>query len=81
MFYRTGKITPVAVMKGKLNGQYIIEGLVGGFLYSACSMGILLLNWSIKTVGMIRMLYFLGGSIIVCVSYSMIMAFLRMKGF
>lgn len=40
----TGAVRPVTFMPYRINGQYIIEGLAGGFLYTLGGLGIVMLD-------------------------------------
>ena len=41
-----GKPRPVAILKYRINGQFIIEGFTGGFMFLLGGMGIILLNFA-----------------------------------
>ncbi|XP_002988335.2 putative oligosaccharyltransferase complex subunit CG9662 [Selaginella moellendorffii] len=77
----TGAIRPVVFLPGRVNGQYIIEGLSSGFMFVLGGMGIVALDlathkgWS-KNV---RMSFGLGGIAAVVIAYAMSVLFIRIK--
>eukprot|EP00735_Rhodelphis_limneticus_P014401 TRINITY_DN8424_c0_g1::TRINITY_DN8424_c0_g1_i1::g.3394::m.3394 TRINITY_DN8424_c0_g1::TRINITY_DN8424_c0_g1_i1::g.3394 ORF type:complete len:163 (-),score=27.63,sp/Q6GNY6/OSTCA_XENLA/50.00/2e-46,OST3_OST6/PF04756.8/3.9e-25,Cytochrom_B_N/PF00033.14/0.17,Cytochrom_B_N/PF00033.14/4.4e+02 TRINITY_DN8424_c0_g1_i1:378-836(-) len=42
----TGAYRPVAFLQYRVNGQYIIEGLSAGFMFSLGGLGFILLDWA-----------------------------------
>merc|ERR550525_931844 len=44
----TGVQKPVAIMEGRLNGQYIIEGLSAGAMFAAGGAGYILLDHAVQ---------------------------------
>ena len=42
----TKQLKPVAFLEGRINGQYIIEGLSAGFMYTLGGFGLILLDWA-----------------------------------
>lgn len=77
----TGAQKPIAIMEGRLNGQYIIEGLAAGAMLARGSVGYITLNLAVDS-GLSernRNLTILVGLICVVASYLIIGMFLRMK--
>mmetsp|Transcript_31346 Transcript_31346/g.43485 ORF Transcript_31346/g.43485 Transcript_31346/m.43485 type:complete len:154 (+) Transcript_31346:110-571(+) len=77
----TGSIRPVAFMPGRVNVQYIIEGLSAGFLFTVGGFGIIMLDWSNDKTVSSRNRYLLVLSSVICilVSYNMCVLFLKIK--
>ncbi|GJP44450.1 hypothetical protein CLOM_g3853 [Closterium sp. NIES-68] len=77
----TGKFVPEVIMAGRLNQQYIIEGLSSGFMLVLGGLGIVLIDWAcdkLQTKNM-RLVYLGTGLSMVVISYTMSMVFLRIK--
>ncbi|CAI5462274.1 unnamed protein product [Closterium sp. Yama58-4] len=77
----TGKFVPEVIMAGRLNQQYIIEGLSSGFMLVMGGLGIVLIDWAcdkLQTKNM-RLVYLGTGLSMVVMSYTMSMVFLRIK--
>lgn len=79
----TGRIRPVAFMPYRLNGQYIIEGLTGGMMYTLGGLGLVLLDRvhappGASSGGRRLALLCLGGGML-AVSYLATLSFLRIK--
>lgn len=77
----TGKVKPVTFMPYRINGQYIIEGLSGGFLYTLGGLGLIMLD---KAHGRNldksqRVLLFGAGGFCVFIAYCGCMLFIRIK--
>lgn len=77
----TGKAKPVTFMPYRVNGQYIIEGLSGGLMYTLGGFGLILLDqahsksWSKGY----RITFLATGAFCVLAAYSATMLFLRIK--
>ncbi|KAI3447348.1 hypothetical protein Pfo_004013 [Paulownia fortunei] len=77
----TGSVRPVVFLPGRVNGQYIIEGLSSGFMFVIGGTGIVLLDLALdknraKTV---KVSCASAGVAFVVISYVMSMLFLRIK--
>ncbi|XP_061348919.1 uncharacterized protein LOC133294283 [Gastrolobium bilobum] len=77
----TGAVRPVVFMSGRVNGQYIIEGLSSGFMFVLGGIGIILLDLALdrnraKTV---KVSYASAGVSSVVLAYVMSMLFIRIK--
>ena len=78
---RTGAFIPEVFLTGRMNGQYIIEGLSAGSMLVLGGIGIILLDFgcdSSRSQSM-RTSFLATGLAFVLVSYSMSMLFLRIK--
>lgn len=77
----TGQIKPVAFLKYRINGQFIIEGLSAGMMFSIGGGGIILLNQgNSKSLSQFnRYILIITGVLLVGVAYSMSIVFIRMK--
>eukprot|EP00741_Cyanophora_paradoxa_P007513 tig00001154_g7267.t1 len=77
----TGTVKPVAFLQYRVNGQYIIEGLSAGFLYSVGGLGFIFLDWSNNklTSQRNRYLLLLSGILCIAVAYNLCLLFLRIK--
>jgi len=77
----TGAVRPVAIMPGRLNSQYIIEGLSAGFLFCLGGLGLIILDKSnqrdINDTN--RFLMLLAGGLFVLISYNLCIVFIRIK--
>jgi hypothetical protein len=77
----TGAIRPVAIMPGRLNSQYIIEGLSAGFLYCLGGLGLIILDKAnhkdISDTN--RFLMLLAGGLFILISYNLCIVFIRIK--
>jgi hypothetical protein len=77
----TGAIKPVAFLKYRVNGQFIIEGLSAGLFFAMGAIGMIILDKS-NTKGMSENgRYFLiaTGVVLVALAYAVSIVFLRMK--
>lgn len=77
----TGAVQPVVFLPGRVNGQYIIEGLSAGFMFVLGGVGIILLDLACEKARArnIRLTFVAVGVGCVFVSYVMSMLFLRIK--
>lgn len=77
----TGATKPVVFMKHRVNGQFIIEGLAAGFLFSIGGLGIILLDRSNQKSISDRSRYLLIGLGIAClvIGYNLCILFLHIK--
>jgi len=77
----TGSVKPVAFLQYRVNGQYIIEGLSAGLLFSLGGAGFVILDRANMkfTSNRNRYLLILSGMICVVVAYNLCLVFLRMK--
>eukprot|EP00995_Heteronema_vittatum_P007863 NODE_3022_length_715_cov_112.579580_g2131_i0.p2 GENE.NODE_3022_length_715_cov_112.579580_g2131_i0~~NODE_3022_length_715_cov_112.579580_g2131_i0.p2 ORF type:complete len:144 (-),score=61.27 NODE_3022_length_715_cov_112.579580_g2131_i0:207-638(-) len=76
-----GKPKPQAVMAGRINGQYIIEGLSAGFLFAVGGMGfpLLMISTDHSNSDRFRMILLLAGAATLLISYNICLMFLRLK--
>lgn len=77
----TGAVRPVVFLPGRVNGQYIIEGLSSGFMFLLGGIGIVMLDLALdksraKTV---KFSYASAGVTSIVVAYVMTMLFIRIK--
>eukprot|EP00250_Pteridium_aquilinum_P035307 c9108_g1_i1 orf=140-595(+) len=77
----TGAVRPVVFLSGRVNGQYIIEGLSSGFMFLLGGLGFILLDLAIdKNRAKSVRLSFLGAGVsFISISYVMSMLFVRIK--
>mmetsp|Transcript_114432 Transcript_114432/g.160615 ORF Transcript_114432/g.160615 Transcript_114432/m.160615 type:complete len:150 (+) Transcript_114432:25-474(+) len=78
---RTGMVKPQAVLPGRLNSQYIIEGLSASFMFCLGGAGFILLDLA-ATRGVAEKNSFmaiLGGVLFILVSYNICALFIRIK--
>ncbi|GAA0145893.1 transferase [Lithospermum erythrorhizon] len=77
----TGAIKPVVFMSGRVNGQYIIEGLSSGFMFVLGGLGIVMLDMACdkNRDRSVKVSYGVAGVGFVVVSYVMSMLFIRIK--
>lgn len=78
---KSGAVIPEVFMAGRLNGQYIIEGLSSGFMFLMGGIGLILLDFGCdKTRARnTRATFVVIGASLIAISYSMTMLFLRIK--
>jgi hypothetical protein len=78
---KTGRVKPVAFLKNRINGQYIIEGLAGGAMICLGGLGFILLDMSNDNnrLKKVRYLLLTCGVICIGVGYNMCLLFMRMK--
>ncbi|RAL42031.1 unnamed protein product [Cuscuta campestris] len=77
----TGSVRPVVFMTGRVNGQYIIEGLTSGFMFVLGGIGIVLLDLALdhNRAKSIRISFASAGISSVVIAYVMSMLFVRIK--
>ncbi|KAL0374707.1 UNVERIFIED_CONTAM: Oligosaccharyltransferase complex subunit OSTC [Sesamum radiatum] len=77
----TGAVRPVVFLPGRVNGQYIIEGLSSGFMFVLGGIGIVLLDLALdkNRAKSVKVSYASAGIASVVISYVMSMLFLRIK--
>eukprot|EP00270_Netrium_digitus_P013248 TRINITY_DN4375_c0_g1_i2.p1 TRINITY_DN4375_c0_g1~~TRINITY_DN4375_c0_g1_i2.p1 ORF type:complete len:181 (+),score=10.44 TRINITY_DN4375_c0_g1_i2:65-544(+) len=77
----TGQWIPQVFMAGRLNSQYIIEGLSSGFMLVMGGLGIILLDLGSDKLRQknLRLVLIGTGVAMTCISYTMSMLFLRIK--
>ena len=76
-----GHSRPVAIRKGMINGQYIVEGLASSFMFLLGGLGLIILDQT-HTVGMPKLnraMLQLVGFISLLVSFSCCWIFMKMK--
>lgn len=78
---RTGTVRPVVFMSGRVNGQYIIEGLSSGFMFVLGGLGIILIDLAVSPnrAKSVKMSFACTGIAFVVIAYVMSMLFLRIK--
>eukprot|EP00898_Chlorokybus_atmophyticus_P000430 jgi/Chlat1/1388/Chrsp12S01968 len=77
----TGAVKPVAFLPYRINGQYIIEGLSAGFLFTLGGLGYVLLDWANDKTQprRNRILLLISGAVSIWGAYSVCIVFLRIK--
>ncbi|KAJ4709200.1 oligosaccharyltransferase complex subunit ostc-like [Melia azedarach] len=77
----TGSVRPVVFLPGRVNGQYIIEGLSSGFMFVLGGMGIVLLDLALdkNRAKSLKVSYASAGITSVVIAYIMSMLFIRIK--
>ncbi|XP_068637932.1 uncharacterized protein [Aristolochia californica] len=77
----TGAVCPVVFLPGRVNGQYIIEGLSSGFMFVLGGMGIVLLDLALdrNRAKSVRVSFASAGISSVVIAYVMTMLFIRIK--
>ncbi|KAK7329113.1 hypothetical protein VNO77_23259 [Canavalia gladiata] len=77
----TGSVRPVVFMSGRVNGQYIIEGLSSGFMFVLGGIGIILLDLALdrNRARTVKVSYASAGISSVVLAYVMSMLFIRIK--
>ncbi|KAL6507825.1 hypothetical protein OROGR_024020 [Orobanche gracilis] len=77
----TGAVKPVVFLSGRVNGQYIIEGLSSGFMFVLGGVGIVLLDLALdkNRAKSVKVSYASAGVTFVVISYIMSMLFIRIK--
>jgi len=78
---RTGAVRPVAIMAGRLNSQYIIEGLTGSFLFCLGGAGLILLDYSqgFDAQSKLKGIFTGVGVIMATAAYFLCVSFIRLK--
>ncbi|CAA7048836.1 unnamed protein product [Microthlaspi erraticum] len=77
----TGAIRPVVFMSGRVNGQYIIEGLSSGFMFVLGGIGIIMLDLALdkNRAKSVKASYATAGISSIVIGYVMSMLFIRIK--
>lgn len=77
----TGAVKPVVFLPGRVNGQYIIEGLSSGFMFVLGGMGIVLLDLAMdrNRARSVKVSFASAGVASIVIGYVMSMLFLRIK--
>lgn len=77
----TGAVRPVVFLPGRVNGQYIIEGLSSGFMFVLGGVGIVMLDMATdKTrARSVRLSFIAAGVSFVSIAYVMSILFVRIK--
>ncbi|KFK29546.1 hypothetical protein AALP_AA7G148000 [Arabis alpina] len=77
----TGAIRPVVFMSGRVNGQYIIEGLSSGFMFVLGGIGIIMLDLALdkNRAKSVKASYATAGISSIVIAYVMSMLFIRIK--
>ncbi|KAL1218366.1 hypothetical protein V5N11_028074 [Cardamine amara subsp. amara] len=77
----TGTVRPVVFMPGRVNGQYIIEGLSSGFMFVLGGLGIVMLDLALdkNRAKSVKDSYAIAGVCSVVIAYVMSMLFIRIK--
>ncbi|EPS66543.1 hypothetical protein M569_08232 [Genlisea aurea] len=77
----TGAVRPVVFLPGRVNGQYIIEGLSSGFMFVVGGLGIVLLDLAMdkNRAKSVKASYASAGIAFVVLSYVMSMLFVGIK--
>ncbi|KAK9697198.1 hypothetical protein RND81_08G020700 [Saponaria officinalis] len=77
----TGAVRPVVFLSGRVNGQYIIEGLSSGFMFLLAGLGIVLMDLSLdkNRDKNVRVSYGVTGVSALVIGYVMSMLFIRIK--
>jgi hypothetical protein len=77
----TGSVKPVVFLPGRVNGQYIIEGLSSGFMFIVGGVGIILMDLALEKnrAKSVKVSYATAGISSVVIAYVMSMLFLRIK--
>ncbi|KAI3416721.1 uncharacterized protein J3R85_015172 [Psidium guajava] len=77
----TGSVRPVVFMPGRVNGQYIIEGLSSGFMFVLGGVGIVLMDLALdkNRAKSVKTSFATAGISSVVLAYVMSMLFIRIK--
>lgn len=77
----TGTVRPLVFLPGRVNGQYIIEGLSSGFMFLLGGLGIILMDLALdrNRPRSIRVSFASAGISSTVVAYVMSMLFIRIK--
>ena len=75
----TGAVKPQAILPGRINGQYIIEGLTAGFLFCVGGLGFILLDLAVSKGGDNNLLLVLAGTTLILIAYNICIVFIRKK--
>ncbi|KAE8665087.1 hypothetical protein F3Y22_tig00112688pilonHSYRG00059 [Hibiscus syriacus] len=77
----TGAVRPVVFLLGRVNGQYIIEGLSSGFMFVVGGIGIVLFDLALdkNRARSIKVSYSITGISSIVIAYVMTTLFIRIK--
>lgn len=77
----SGAVRPVVFLSGRVNGQYIIEGLSSGFMFVLGGLGIILLDLALdkNRAKSVKVSFAAAGVSSVVIAYVMSMLFIRIK--
>ena len=77
----TGAVRPVVFLSGRVNGQYIIEGLSSGFMFVLGGVGLIMMDIASEKARArnVRLSFMGAGVTCVFIAYVMSMLFLRIK--
>ncbi|CBI17881.3 oligosaccharyltransferase complex subunit ostc [Vitis riparia] len=77
----TGAVRPVVFLPGRVNGQYIIEGLSSGFMFVLGGIGIVLMDLALdrNRAKSVKVSFASAGVASVVIAYVMSMLFIRIK--
>ncbi|CAN6451075.1 unnamed protein product [Victoria cruziana] len=77
----TGAVKPVVFLPGRVNGQYIIEGLSSGFMFVLGGMGLIMMDLALdrNRARSVRISLASAGISSITISYVMTMLFVRIK--
>jgi len=77
----TGSVKPVAFLAYRVNGQYIIEGLSAGLLFSLGGLGFIILDRANQkhTSNKSRYLLLGAGALLILIAYNLCLVFLKIK--
>lgn len=77
----TGSVRPVVFLPGRVNGQYIIEGLSSGFMFVLGGVGIVLMDLALdrNRAKSVKVSYATAGISSIVLAYVMSMLFIRIK--
>jgi hypothetical protein len=77
----TGAVRPVVFLPGRVNGQYIIEGLSSGFMFVVGGLGLIMMDIASEKARArnVRLSFMGAGVSCVFIAYVMSMLFLRIK--
>lgn len=77
----TGTVRPVVFLSGRVNGQYIIEGLSSGFMFLLGGVGIILLDLALDkhSARSVKASFAAAGVSSLAIAYVMSMLFVRIK--
>ncbi|KAF8389407.1 hypothetical protein HHK36_026102 [Tetracentron sinense] len=77
----TGAVRPVVFLPGRVNGQYIIEGLSSGFMFVLGGIGIVFMDLALdrNRAKSVKVSFASAGISSVVIAYVMSMLFLRIK--
>lgn len=79
--HATGSVRPVVFLPGRVNGQYIVEGLSSGFMFVLGGVGVVLMDLALdrNRAKSVKVSYAIAGISSVVIAYVMSMLFIRIK--